>query len=459
MVINEYDSFNQLVTTKTGAQIAYYSYNGEGRRVQKNVNGETTNYLYEYDKVVLETDEKGKQTARNVYGINLLSRTIDNQTVNYLYNGHADVTALIDEIGTKVASYYYDAFGNPLETTGTISNPIRYAGYQYDTETGLYYLNARYYDSKIARFLSEDTYRGQDNDPLSLNLYTYCHNEPVMYSDPTGHRDETLGSKTKNDNAVFKYKKQVKADYVKTKTVVKPILKAVTKKDTNKVNNANEAYSSYTKGRINGVINFVEDSADFAIKSSITTMVTNATMNPTVLNELNDFIVNEKTVKIPKLDKPTSSGAIKFYNIGETVGYIDGMALEFLITSGLKSVSELAETPKVTKNITNILKNSSDDVAEVVSKADFYVKPNGGDVVPSTGYRYMQRESNYIDNLKNTMEVPANPNGTYFTFDKYDVPNHGKLQVPHDASIRGSFDTLQIIDDVRIPNGKWGEAS
>ncbi len=71
----------------------------------------------------------------------------------------------------------------------------------------------------------------------------------------------------------------------------------------------------------------------------------------------------------------------------------------------------------------------------------------------------MPRGANYIDNLKNTMEVPANPNGTYFTFDKYEVPNPGKLQVPHDASIRGSFDTLQIIDDVRIPNGKWGEAS
>jgi RHS repeat-associated protein len=62
-----------------------------------------------------------------------------------------------------------------------------YAGYQYDSETGLYYLNARYYDSKIARFLSEDTYAGDAGDPLSLNLYTYCSNNPIMYIDPTGH--------------------------------------------------------------------------------------------------------------------------------------------------------------------------------------------------------------------------------------------------------------------------------
>ncbi len=246
MVINEYNSFNQLVTTKTGAQIANYVYKGEGRRVQKSINGQATNYLYEYDKVVLETDGKGKQTARNVYGINLLSRTIDSQKVNYLYNGHADVTALIDATGTKVASYYYDAFGNPLETTGTISNPIRYVGYQYDTETGLYYLNERYYDSKIARFLTEDTFRGQDNDPLSLNLYTYCHNEPIMYSDPTGHRAETLGSKTGNDNAVFATRAALRATQAakaKAEVAAKAMLKATATKAKSVIGTINAVIS------------------------------------------------------------------------------------------------------------------------------------------------------------------------------------------------------------------------
>ncbi len=71
-----------------------------------------------------------------------------------------------------------------------MNNPIRYAGYQYDNETDLYYLNARYYDSKIARFLSEDTYAGDLNDPLSLNLYTYCLNNPISYFDPTGYLTE-----------------------------------------------------------------------------------------------------------------------------------------------------------------------------------------------------------------------------------------------------------------------------
>ena len=184
----EYDTYNQLTKAEAGGTTATYAYNGDGQRVAKTIKGETTRYLYEYDKVVLETDGSGGQKARNVYGTNLISRTDGGESYFYLYNGHADVTALIDTSGNIAASYYYDAFGNHLESvTDSVYQPIRYAGYQYDEETGNYYLNARMYDPKIARFLQEDTYRGQASDPLSLNLYTYCHNEPIMFIDPTGH--------------------------------------------------------------------------------------------------------------------------------------------------------------------------------------------------------------------------------------------------------------------------------
>src|SRR5690606_28928821 len=108
-------------------------------------------------------------------------------TMYYMYNAHGDVTALIYEDGTIAATYEYDAFGNITGQTGSADNNITYAGYQYDWETGLYYLNARYYDARIARFLTEDTYRGSINDPLSLNLYTYCYNNPIRYWDPTGN--------------------------------------------------------------------------------------------------------------------------------------------------------------------------------------------------------------------------------------------------------------------------------
>jgi RHS repeat-associated protein len=183
----KYDVWNQLAEAVSGDKKEKYKYNGEGYRVVKNDNNKVTNYLYEYDKVILETDNANNQLSRNVYGTNLISRTSGSETLYYMYNGHADVTALIDNLGTVKGSYYYDAFGNIIEQTGNVNNNITYAGYQYDSETGLYYLNARYYDSKIARFLSEDTYTGNPSDPLSLNLYTYCINNPIMYVDPTGH--------------------------------------------------------------------------------------------------------------------------------------------------------------------------------------------------------------------------------------------------------------------------------
>lgn len=99
------------------------------------------------------------------------------------------MTALVNaSTGIISATYYYDdAFGNIINSTGSISNSICYAGYQYDEKTGYYYLNARMYDPKIARFLQEDTVTGESDDPLSLNLYTYVKNNPLIYFDPTGH--------------------------------------------------------------------------------------------------------------------------------------------------------------------------------------------------------------------------------------------------------------------------------
>jgi len=183
-----------IKTVTEEGTIVNNSYNAEGYRTGKEVNGKKTYYLYEVDKIILEVDEAGNQKARNVYGTNLILRTADGETYYYLYNGHADVTALVTREGTIAATYYYDAFENILESTGEVNNNIRYSGYQYEEETGLYYVNARMYDPKTARFLQEDTYTGDPNDPLSLNLYTYCSNNPLIYLDPTGHSLEEIGN-------------------------------------------------------------------------------------------------------------------------------------------------------------------------------------------------------------------------------------------------------------------------
>jgi RHS repeat-associated protein len=218
LTIYSYDNYNRLARLKSGNSTANYGYNAQGYRVEKKVNSKTTRYLYEYDKVVLETNDSNNQTAVQVYGTNLLYRSTTGeagkgtQSYYYLYNAHGDVTSLLDMSGSIAVSYDYDAFGEIKGQTGTADNPIRYAGYQYDEESGLYYLNARYYDSVTARFITEDSYTGERNDPLSLNLYTYCSNNPIMYIDPSGHKKETSivdYLKSQGENSSFSARKEI----------------------------------------------------------------------------------------------------------------------------------------------------------------------------------------------------------------------------------------------------------
>jgi RHS repeat-associated protein len=187
-----YDAWNNMASAETAGERAVYAYNGEGLRTSKTSEGLTTYYGYEYTEIVLEVDEQGGQVAFNLRGINLIARTADSGTVYYLYNGHRDVVMLIDDLGVVVARYKYDAFGVITEESGEFGNPFRYSGYFYDSETMLYYLKSRYYDAGIARFLTEDTYRGQQDDPLSLNLYAYVANNPLIYWDPTGHESRKV---------------------------------------------------------------------------------------------------------------------------------------------------------------------------------------------------------------------------------------------------------------------------
>lgn len=138
--------------------------------------------------MVEELDETGAVLARNIQGINPISRQ-DNTSdkAYYVYNGHGDVVDLLNPQGASLISYDYDAFGNTIEESGEgFDNPYRYAGEQYDEETGLYLMGARYYSSSIGRWISEDSYRGSPDDPLSLNLYVYVKNNPLIYVDPSG---------------------------------------------------------------------------------------------------------------------------------------------------------------------------------------------------------------------------------------------------------------------------------
>ena len=98
-------------------------------------------------------------------------------------------TNIIDSEGSNCVGYSYDDFGTATvySAKNSIENEITYTGAVYDSSTGLYYMNARYYDSEIGRFISQDTYRGEKNDAGTWHLYAYCANDPINYVDPSGH--------------------------------------------------------------------------------------------------------------------------------------------------------------------------------------------------------------------------------------------------------------------------------
>ena len=152
----------------------------EERSYVNDVNREHTEVLETYDH-----DGKARETYS--YGKGRASY-LNNQTgdsYNYLTNQSGSVTGLTKD-GQAVASSSYNLYGARKTSTDTTGNPFAYNGEARD-DTGLDYLRARYYDSQGGTFLTEDSYPGEDTDPLSQNRYSYVQNNPVNYTDPSGH--------------------------------------------------------------------------------------------------------------------------------------------------------------------------------------------------------------------------------------------------------------------------------
>ena len=110
-------------------------------------------------------------------------------TYYYIINLQGDVMYLVDANGVQVAAYDYDPYGKVITSTGDLAeiNPLRYRGYYYDTETGFYYLQSRYYDPEICRFINADSYACTGRGLIGCNMFAYCNNTPVNYIDIDGH--------------------------------------------------------------------------------------------------------------------------------------------------------------------------------------------------------------------------------------------------------------------------------
>jgi len=174
----EYDPLNRLTRASHNNFDSLYTYDGNGLRQSKTVNGITTKHLYDGQNIVM--DNKDVENQLYIRGLHLIARDINGSKEFYSFNIHNDTTKLVNQSGTILKDYSYDAFGNQKTENENDTNPFRYSGEYFDTESGLIYLRARYYDPTIGRFISEDPIKD------GLNWYVYCSNNPVMFVDPLG---------------------------------------------------------------------------------------------------------------------------------------------------------------------------------------------------------------------------------------------------------------------------------
>jgi RHS repeat-associated protein len=170
-----------------------YTYNDQGIRTSKSNEDITTEYFLEGSLVLFE--KTGEDVIYYTYDVDgsLLSMNYQGDEYFYVKNLQGDVIEIVDSSGNAVARYRYDAWGNIVYLWDSglgiaDMNPYRYRSYRLDTETGLYYLNSRYYDPSIGRFISADSINYLDpSSGQGLNLYAYCGNNPVMYTDISGY--------------------------------------------------------------------------------------------------------------------------------------------------------------------------------------------------------------------------------------------------------------------------------
>jgi RHS repeat-associated protein len=186
-----YDFKNRLVGVTTPNDSMTYAYDAAGIRVGSTVNGVATHYLVDknrpYAQVLEERSSEGDLLTSYTYGNDLLRQKRGSETRYFHYDRLGSTKGLTDDNQTVTDVYNSDAFGNPLQSTGTTPNHYRFTGEQHDPQTGLIYLRARYYNPATGRFLTQDTWNGRRGEPISRHKYLYANANPVVFTDPTGH--------------------------------------------------------------------------------------------------------------------------------------------------------------------------------------------------------------------------------------------------------------------------------
>ena len=175
------------------------AYNTSGIRTKRVSEDNTYRYYYAGGKLMRVS--WGTNTIDFFYDASGLPYAMKYNGTAYYYitNLQGDVMRIVDASQNIVTSYDYDPYGKVISATGTLANinPLRYRGYVYDQETGFYYLQSRYYDPAVGRFVNADSYASTGQGIIGHNMFAYCGNSPAYFSDETGHvaiRQEVLNT-------------------------------------------------------------------------------------------------------------------------------------------------------------------------------------------------------------------------------------------------------------------------
>ena len=194
-----YTSMRIILVYECNANVVYFDgaklFTASGQRISKTVGGTTYNYHYLGDQLV-EMAWGANRMHFTYDAVGPLSVNFNGTEYFYLKNAQGDVTGLVDSTGAKVVAYTCGPWGEARGVSGTLAstlgamNPLRYRGYVYDTETGLYYLNSRYYNPTWGRFINADTTdvlgASLDKANWDKNLFAYCDNNPIIRVDHGG---------------------------------------------------------------------------------------------------------------------------------------------------------------------------------------------------------------------------------------------------------------------------------
>ena len=208
----------RLETATTGGKALSFTYNESGIRTSKIVDGEKHEYVLDGTKIISDswTENNIKHLVTYIYDAKgVIGMAYRNSSMSagvfeyYIFekNLQGDIVAVYDTSGTKFVSYTYDAWGNITTnysngggSTAVKYNSFRYRGYFYDEDTGLYYLNSRYYDPATGRFINADVYVSTGQGLGGYNMYAYCRNEPVFRKDSLGTEDVCVTNTEDDDN-------------------------------------------------------------------------------------------------------------------------------------------------------------------------------------------------------------------------------------------------------------------